>query len=403
MTAFLKEAEWINGSRIARVSYILLALGLLAVAALILTSSNGQDFQGRPLGTDFSNVWSAGKMTLDGRASEAYDPALHHAAQKAAFSDENIPFYGWHYPPFFLMAAALLALVPYTAAWLLWMAATLPFYLNVMIQIVPGRTALLAACAFPAVFVNFIHGQNGFLTAALIGGAFLMLRKRQIAAGVLIGLLAYKPQFGVLIPLALMAGGYWRAFASASATVILLIGVSTALFSAEIWAAFFDSSHFTRTVVLETGETGWEKIQSLFSALRMWGAPLPVAYGMQGLLFAALAGGTIWLWRSETAFEVKAAGLITASLLATPYAMDYDLMALAPAIAFLVSAGLRDGFRSYEKSILAFVWIAPLITRATAEFLMVPAGLTAMVLLLAVVVNRALKVIPVPSHSLAHA
>ena len=231
----------------------------------------------------------------------------------------------------------------------------------------------------------------------------MLLRNRQVAAGVLIGLLAYKPQFGVLIPLALIAGGYWRAFFSASVTVIILLGFSTLLFGIEIWAAFFESSHFTRTIVLETGETGWEKIQSLFSALRMWGAPLPLAYGAQGVLFAALAGGTIWLWRSEAAFEIKAAGLIITSLLATPYAMDYDLMAFAPAIAFLASVGLKNGFRGYEKLILAFAWMSPLITRASAEFVMIPAGLIAMLLLLAMVANRARATSRIPSPGLAAA
>ena len=155
VTAFLKKAEWINGPRIARTSIIILAAGFIAAAALIITSNNGQDFQGRPLGTDFSNVWSAGKMAQDGRAAEAYVPALHYAEQQAAFNDENVPFYGWHYPPFFLMAAAMLALLPYTAAWFVWMAATLPLYLKIMTQIISGRAALLAACAFPRCVCEF--------------------------------------------------------------------------------------------------------------------------------------------------------------------------------------------------------------------------------------------------------
>ena len=56
------------------------------------------------------------------------------------------------------------------------------------------------------MFVNVGHGQNGFLTAALLGGALHWLDRRPWLAGVLIGCLAYKPQFGVLIPVALLAG-----------------------------------------------------------------------------------------------------------------------------------------------------------------------------------------------------
>ena len=76
---------------------------------------------------------------------------------------------------------------------------------------------LLLALAFPAVFVNIGHGHNGFLTAALIGAGLLMLDRRPILAGILFGLMAYKPQFGVLIPLVLAATGRWRAFLAARA------------------------------------------------------------------------------------------------------------------------------------------------------------------------------------------
>ena len=80
---------------------------------------------------------------------------------------------------------------------------------------------LLLALAFPAVYVNLAHGQNGFLSAALLGGSLLILDQRPKLAGVLIGLLAYKPQFGVLIPLVLIATGRWTVIAAAAATVLI--------------------------------------------------------------------------------------------------------------------------------------------------------------------------------------
>jgi hypothetical protein len=104
-------------------------------------------------------------------------------------------------------------------------------------------------------------------------------------AGVLIGLLAYKPQFGVLIPIALLAGGRWRTMGAAAATVAALAAVSFALLGSGIWHAFADSMNFTQTVVLEQGGTGWQKIQSIFSGVRAWGASVPVAYAAQATLF----------------------------------------------------------------------------------------------------------------------
>ena len=72
-----------------------------------------------------------------------------------------MPFYGWHYPPQFLMVAAILALLPYGWALALWMATTLLAYVAIIRAILPQPTAVLVAVAYPAVFVNLGHGQNG--------------------------------------------------------------------------------------------------------------------------------------------------------------------------------------------------------------------------------------------------
>src|SRR5205823_5887016 len=82
---------------------------------------------------------------------------------------------------------------------------------------------------------------------------------------------------------------------------------------------------------------------------------------------AATAGAVIWLWRSDAAFPRKAAGLALAALLATPYSLDYDMMVLAPAIAFLAAHGRDHGFSAYEKTVLAALWLAPLLARPCAE------------------------------------
>src|SRR4029077_11325111 len=81
---------------------------------------------------------------------------------------------------------------------------------------------LLLALASPAVFVNLGHGHNGFLTAALIGFALVQLDKRPGLGGICFARLATKPQFGLMIPLVLIATGRWRTVFAAAATVALL-------------------------------------------------------------------------------------------------------------------------------------------------------------------------------------
>jgi hypothetical protein len=385
----LRSGRWLTASRARGYSLILLAVMAIAVAGWIGLSDRLIDRNGKPLGTDFSDVYAAGTLTWQGRPADAYTPALQHQAEKAIFGGREVPFYGWHYPPFFLAVAVAVAAFPYAWGLAIWLAASFSAYLAAIRAILPGKETLLLASAFPAVFVNIGHGQNGFLTAALLGGALRLLDRRPWLAGMLIGLLAYKPQFGVLIPVALLAGGQWRSIGAAAATVAALLALSFATLGGGVWQAFADSMNFTQAVVLEQGGTGWEKIQSVFSAVRMWGATVHTAYAVQLALGLGLAASLAWLWRSNAAFELKASALATGSLLATPYVLDYDLVVLAVAIAYFARHGLGRGFRDFEISLLAAAWMVPLLSRSVAGATGIPLGLVALLTLYVFTLQRA--------------
>ena len=385
----VRTGQWLTPARARGYSLILLAICAVAIVGWIAASEGLVDRNGKPIGTDFSNVYAAGTLTWHGKPADAYDPALQHAAEQAIFDGREVPFFGWHYPPFFFAVAFLVASLPYAWGLALWLLASFACYLAAIRAILPRPETLLIATAFPAVFVNVGHGQNGFLTAALLGGALHWLDRRPWIAGILIGLLAYKPQFGVLIPLALLAGQRWSCIAAAIVTIAGLIAVSLLMLGGGVWHAFAGSMDFTQTIVLEQGGTGWEKIQSAFSAARNWGADVRTAYAIQSALALTLAASLAWLWQSNVAFELKAAALVIASLLATPYVLDYDLVVLAVAIACLVRHGLRYGFRDYEISLLAAAWFVPLVSRGVAGVCGIPLGLIAMLALYAIVLRRA--------------
>jgi alpha-1,2-mannosyltransferase len=415
----LRTGEWLTRERVRLVAIALLAASLLGIVFLAATSDGLNDRLGRPLGTDFANVYAAGTYVLDGQPAAAFDPARQFAREQAIFGAAT-QFYGWHYPPFFLGLAALLALMPYALALVVWQGTTLGLYLWAIGGIfsascralgrastsslrsgkdVDGRDKpghdglwliLLLALAFPAVFINLGHGHNGFLTAALMTGALLQLDRRPVIAGVLFGLLAYKPQFGLLVPFVLAASGRWRAFAAAAATVGLLAFAVTATFGVDVWRAFLDSSSFTREVVLERGDTGWYKIQSAFSWARMWGAPVGLAYVVQATATLCVGGAVMWLWRTAAPFALKAAALLIATLLATPYSLDYDLMLLAPAIGFLAVDGIKSGYAPYQKTLLAALWLMPLAARSLAEATLMPLAVPLMLVVFTQILMSAL-------------
>jgi hypothetical protein len=387
----LRSGEWLTPARARGYSLILLGLCIAAMAGWVALSDGLIDRNGKPIGTDFSNVYAAGHLAWQGHAADAYDPPLQHEAEKAVFGGRDVPFFGWHYPPFFLGVAYLVAALPYAWGLSIWLAASFAAYLATIRAILPRQETWLIATAFPAVFVNIGHGQNGFLTTALLGGGLHLLARRPWLAGVLIGLLTYKPQFGVLIPVALIAGGHWRTIGAATLTVAALIALSYLTLGTGIWHAFADSTTFTQTVVLEAGGTGWEKIQSIFSAVRMWGGSVPLAYAIQIVLAVALMVTLARLWRSDAAFELKAAALAVGSLLATPYVLDYDLVVVGLAIAYLGRFGLASGFRNFEISVLAAAWIVPLWSRGIAQITAIPLGLLVLLLLYVLIMRRALQ------------
>jgi alpha-1,2-mannosyltransferase len=403
----LRSGAWLTAERIRLVAVAILCVSAASIVFMLVTAHGLVDVQGRPLGTDFSSFYSAGTYVLEGQAQAPYDLGRQHAREQAIFGAAT-PFYSWFYPPFFLFITAALALSPYGAALVTWQAVTLALYLLAMRAIISPsprlqgdgrdevasplgselRIELLLALAFPAVLVNLGHGQNGFLTAALLGGALAVLDRRPIVAGVLFGLLAYKPQFGLMIPLALAAGGYWRCFATAAATIALLAVAASTAFGLDVWRAFFDSTHFMRTVVLEQGDPGWHKMQSLFAWARMWDAPIPLAYALQATLVACLGAALIWLWRSITAYPVKAAALCIATILSTPFTFDYDMMVLAPAIAFFAADGLVRGFGPWERTALAALWLMPLVARSFAQLALIPLGVPVMLVTFILLLRR---------------
>lgn len=375
----------------ARVSaFILLAATIIGLGYLFATAHGTVDSLGRPLGTDFSNVWTAGHMADQGRAAQAWDWPTQHQVQKAVHHDADIPFYGWHYPPPFLIIATLLAQLPYVAALLIWQGTTLALALCLVKRILPHEPdAMLAAIGAPVVMVCLGHGQNAFMTASLLGGGMLLLDRRPWVAGMLLGALVYKPQFAVLIPVLILARGNIRAFVSAGATVAALCLLTYAIWGWAVWQAFFDSLPLTRHIIIEAGATGWEKIQSPFAAIRQWGGSIPLAYAAQGIVTAlAIGAAGVAAWRGSMA--VRGAAALSAALLCTPYVLDYDYVLLGVAIAFLVADMRARGALAWEPTWLAFAWSAPLFGRAVSELTHVPLDMIGAIAVLALAGRRAI-------------
>jgi arabinofuranan 3-O-arabinosyltransferase len=337
--------------------------------------------------SDFVNVWAAGRLALDGHAAAAYDWPTHKLIEEAAVGHAFDGYFGWHYPPTFLFVAAALALLPYAAAYALWTFGTFPGYLIAIRAIVGDRTGYLLAAAFPAVLANFAVGQNGFVTAALIGGALVLLERRPILAGLLLGLLTYKPHLGLLFPVALAAGGYWRTFLTAALLAVLIAAASWLAFGNDAWQAFFGNIGHTSRAFLSEGWADWSKLQTAFGLTRTLGGSETLAWTAQAALTLAAAVAIAALWRSDLGYDIKAAALAAAALVATPYLYTYDLVVLAMPMAFLFRLGNTRGFLSQEISGMGLAFLLILLF----PFVKAPVGFAAVLVVAALIARRAMS------------
>jgi hypothetical protein len=339
--AFAKRAAW-----------MLVPLTLAIVAVVFGTGPEPRrNWYGDMLGNDFSQIWVAGRAALEGRGGEPYDLAVHLANLKAAFGPECR--FAWHYPPVFLMPAAAFASVEPQPAFWLWTLLSLAAFAGAM-RFAAGRgDAGWIALAHPLVFCNLTYGQNGLFTAALMTFGALLVDRRPWLAGLCFGLLAYKPHFAALAPLLLLITGRRTCLASCLATVLALCLASLALFGTAPWLGFLGTLGETNRIILQKAAAGLELNASAFGAVRLLGGPISVAWALQALVAALALAFAIRAWTRPAAPALRAAALLAAAPLLSPYLPVYDLVPLVPATLLLVLAAHRaGGLRRHERALL---------------------------------------------------
>ena len=343
------------------------------------------DENGLGIPTDFVNVCSAGRLVLDGHPALAYDWDVQKQVEVAVLGQSYPGNFAWHYPPPFLFVAALLAHFSYAVSFAGWAATSFLPYLAAMRAIVGRSFGFLLAAAFPVVFTNALVGQNGFLTASRIGGTLVLMPRWPVLSGICLGLLSYKPQYGLLFPLVLIAASQWRVFVTASVVAVLLAALSWLAFGTESWQAFVHWLPMFNQAFLVEGRAPWGKLQSIFGLTRYFGGSESLAWTLQWIMSAAVAVLLVALWRSrKVRHDLKAAALAAGTLLVTPYLFLYDEMVLAIAIAFVVRVGLDEGFERHELPALGLVAVLCMIF----PFLGAPTGFGATLVVAALIAQR---------------
>ena len=366
--------------------------------ALVLLLGFGQpngwliDERGKPRAIEFVGVRAAGELALQGRPAAAYDWAAHRAQHDLVVGQSTGIYFPWGYPPNFLLIAVALASLPYLISTLLWIGMTLAGYAWVTARITGIRASGLWAAATPAAFVNVSVAHTGFLMAALWGGGLLALQKQPLLAGVAFGLMSFKPQLGLLMPVALAAGRYWRAMAAAMVTIAVSCAMSIVIFGVAPWIDLLPQLGRVATVI-RTGNIDMNMLVTLYGMARTLGMDDQQALTVQVLAALFLACFVWRLWRSAASFELKAAGLISASLLATPYLFVYDLTLLTILAAFLWRDAGAAGFAKFEWAILGAATVSLMLLASVP----LPVGFAANALFGVVTLSRAMPFLALPA------
>jgi len=366
---------------------LLLAGGLLAVlgVTMLLGLANGLPVNAPGGFSDFFGTWSFARFVISMPPAQIYDPSILRAFQADLGAGPDI-VPRCFYPPTFMLLLWPFGFLPLAAAYAVWVAGTLAIYLVAVGAWVRKPLLVLAAAVAPTTLVTVITGQSGFLSAALLLAGWRLTPARPLVAGVMFGLLTFKPQLGLLVPVALVAAGCWRAVASAVVTTVLLVAVGSVVFGPSMWPAWLASIQESSRLLAEPVARLNLLMPTVTGNLLSLGVS-PAASRLVQAAVAIVVAVIIWRCFRRGPATLAVAALLVGTFLATPYAHAYDLPALTAAVLLFIAARVRAdaSFGPEEVASLILALMCPLIMPMLGAT--IPVSLIALVLLFGLIVR----------------
>lgn len=374
---------------LAALAALFLTLALTTYGQVILASEDLFTKAGPIIGGDFIVFNHAAKAAGTPDMISIYEMETLKTQLQEAYPGKGDFNFAWMYPPTMYLVIAPFGPLPYLVSFTLWVVVFAGAFFLTLSKLWADKWAVFFVASSPAVFQGVITGQNGFLTATLIAIAGAFADRRPILAGVAAGLLTIKPQLGLLIPVAFIAAGCWRAFGAAAATAILLAAVSCVAFGVESWTGFYEgvAAHGAR---MTAEGFPFHKLVTPFGFATMLGVDASWASAVQIASALALAAYVFLIWRNVKAWDLRLAALATSAMLATPYAFYYELTIMAPAMLLIAKRAVEAGWLPYEKLSLVAVWILPLLMPAGEGIPGVPVSSLGAALAFVIAARRAL-------------
>lgn len=344
---------------------------------------------GAVVGSDFPFFWVAAHIDSGQDLQLAYNGklfTLEAALQRWGPISEGKY---WAYPPHFLLALRPLSGLSYGAAFAVWTAVSVVlFALAVWTTFGQSWQTLSFTVLAPAALFCLWLGQTGLIMSALLIGGIGWLWRRPILAGILLGLLTFKPPLGLLVPFALLAGGHWRAIIGASLTAGVLILASLAIYGLDGWTTYLTNLPGRQTSLQEEfGGLIVNLSPTVLMAARLVGLDAAVQYGLQALTVIGVLACVVWAFRGGRDRGLCCALLFIGTMLASPFSLSYDMNMVTLAVWLVLQDMRRTGAKAGERSIAAVTWLLPFVIYVLNE-VHIPIGPPVLAAAFVLVVNR---------------
>mgnify|MGYP001766169901 CR=1 FL=1 len=318
-----------------------------------------------PVGVDYAMYYSAGITAASGNVEDVYNVPVQQATTAQLLGINRIqPDLQWFYPPTtMLMLMVVFSKLPFILSEILWLGLTLAFAVFGMFRLLQNRKKLAwLTVGFSAVVFGLQWGQNCFLSTALLSLGLAYTKKRPALAGLMFGLLTYKPQLALFPLLLMLLTGEWKVIKWSAVFALVPVALSFLVFKPHVWVIYL-KSFFQQSNPL--GDEIWTRtfdIQpTVYSCLRLMGIGGLALKILIPLIFAALLFMVIVIWKRSGNINLTSSAMILGLLLSAPYYVQYDLMLLCIPFIMLTDELIETRAALKDICMLEAVFIMPLI------------------------------------------
>jgi hypothetical protein len=349
-----------------------LAMATFAIGIIVADRFSAHPtFNAHRVGHDFLAFYTGGTFLREGHLEDVYDLPKLIAFQRDLTAREKLPigerFAPFWNPPIFIWIFVPLSTLPYFQAWWIWFAINMVCLTGAMVilcrMLIASRTHPrvdwttwgLVPLLIPLSSVALLsigHGQNTCISILLLSAIVVCWRSdRALLAGLICGLLFYKPQLALIIAVVLVATLGWRALVGLAITGVILLAISeiTLPGSTRLWLTRLPE--IVKYMQVEH-VYAWDRHVTLksFWRLLIQGYPAgdlrPIAriawIASEVALLLALARMVWRVTRGQASRDLLIAATIVAMPLLMPFYFDYDLMLLSVAAVVYASHRLRE-------------------------------------------------------------